>query len=59
MSGDPPDIRTERLHLRCVTPEDLGFLERLNSDPEVMRFMGGPMSRVRAKCGLRRDGLHG
>lgn len=49
MTRHPPDIRTERLGLRCFTPEDAGFLERLNSDPQVMRFMGGPMSRAQTE----------
>ncbi len=35
---------TARLQLRRFEPADLGWLDRLNSDAEVMKFLGGPSS---------------
>lgn len=34
-------LASERLQLRRFTPEDLPLLERLNTDPAVMRYLGG------------------
>lgn len=34
-------LRTERLTLRRLTPDDLDALEALDSDPEVMRYING------------------
>jgi [ribosomal protein S5]-alanine N-acetyltransferase len=34
-------LRSERLVLRRFTPDDLPLLVELNSDPEVMRWLGG------------------
>jgi RimJ/RimL family protein N-acetyltransferase len=39
-------IRTERLLLRRWRPEDAAPLAALNADPEVMRFVGGPIGRA-------------
>jgi RimJ/RimL family protein N-acetyltransferase len=33
-------IETQRLCVRCMTPNDLEPLYKLNGDPEVMRFVG-------------------
>ena len=37
-------MRTERLTLRRFTADDLGLLAALNADPEVMRFIGAPLT---------------
>ena len=37
-------LETPRLRLRQFTPDDVGRLFDLNSDPEVMRFLGPPPS---------------
>jgi RimJ/RimL family protein N-acetyltransferase len=38
-------LRTERLHLREMTWDDAEPLAALNGDPEVMRYLGGPIGR--------------
>lgn len=38
-------LQTERLLLRPFRPDDLPLYARVNADPEVMRFLGGPLSR--------------
>jgi RimJ/RimL family protein N-acetyltransferase len=38
-------LETERLILRRLTPEDADDLAELNSDPEVMRYLGGVKPR--------------
>lgn len=38
-------LATERLRLERFRAEDLPLLDRLHSDPEVMRYMGGVMPR--------------
>lgn len=43
---------TERLSLRRLTRDDLDLLDRLNSDPQVMRYLGGPMDRARSEAML-------
>lgn len=49
-----PAVITPRLRLRRFDPDDLELLDRLNSDPEVMRYMGnGPMSRTQTEAMLR------
>ena len=40
---------TERLALRCFTPDDLDMLDRMNSDVEVMRYVGGVKDRAKTK----------
>ncbi|WP_432984217.1 GNAT family N-acetyltransferase [Dactylosporangium sp. CA-233914] len=43
-------LQTERLQLRRITPDDLDALVELDSDPEVMRYLGGrPTSRERMR----------
>ena len=38
-------LTTSRLRLRTFRPDDLPLYAALNSDPEVVRFLGGPLSR--------------
>ncbi len=38
-------IETERLRLRPFREEDLDAYAALCADPEVMRFLGGPLTR--------------
>lgn len=42
-------LRSERLRLRRFTADDLDFLDRLNSDPEVTRYTGGLKSRAESQ----------
>lgn len=37
---------TTRLQLREMCPADIDWLDRLNSDADVMRYLGGPASRA-------------
>jgi RimJ/RimL family protein N-acetyltransferase len=49
-SGSIPELRTERLILRAIQPEDVdAYYERLFADPEVMRYLPGgePLPRER------------
>jgi len=39
-------VRTERLVLRRFTPDDADRLVELDSDPEVMRYLGAPPPRT-------------
>jgi [ribosomal protein S5]-alanine N-acetyltransferase len=41
---DAVGLTTERLVLRRFTPDDASLLLRLNSDENVMRFLGGPLT---------------
>jgi len=43
-------MTSERLGLRRFTPDDLELLMRLNADPEVTRFTGGPKDRVKTEA---------
>ncbi len=38
-------LRTERLILRPFQAEDLPVYAAMNADPEVMRYLGGPLKR--------------
>jgi len=40
-----PTLVTERLVLRHVRPSDIHYFAETHADPEVMRFVGGPVSR--------------
>lgn len=40
-----PTLVTERLVLRHVRPSDISYFAETHSDPEVMRFVGGAVSR--------------
>lgn len=53
MTVSAPAVQTPRLRLRGFVPEDLDLLDRLNRDPEVMRYMGGPMTRAQTEAMLR------
>jgi RimJ/RimL family protein N-acetyltransferase len=46
MKNAPPLPTTQRLALRRFTPDDLDLLDRLNGDPRVMRYAGGPKTRT-------------
>ncbi|HEX4895312.1 MAG TPA: GNAT family N-acetyltransferase [Solimonas sp.] len=46
-------LESERLYLRPYTWDDLGELRRLNSDPEVMRYLGGVESEDATRAMLR------
>jgi [ribosomal protein S5]-alanine N-acetyltransferase len=46
--------QTQRLVLRRFTPEDLEALATIQADDEVMRFFGGPRSKVEVARGLER-----
>jgi RimJ/RimL family protein N-acetyltransferase len=37
----PEDVETERLHLRQFRADDTDAYERIHSDPEVLRYIGG------------------
>ncbi|MEV1169811.1 hypothetical protein [Nonomuraea sp. NPDC049784] len=41
---DPAGISTERLLVRASTRDDLPAMERTWLDPEVRRYLGGPIS---------------
>jgi RimJ/RimL family protein N-acetyltransferase len=41
-----PILMTERLMLRTFRRDDLPAYAALNSDPEVVRYLGGPLSRA-------------
>jgi RimJ/RimL family protein N-acetyltransferase len=38
-------LTTPRLRLRTFRPDDLPLYAAMNADPEVVRFLGGPLSR--------------
>ena len=40
---DVPTLTTERLVMRAWRDDDLPAYARMTADPEVMRFMGGPL----------------
>lgn len=41
---DPTGITTKRLHIRATTRDDLPAMERTWLDPEIRRYLGGPVS---------------
>ena len=43
-----PELRTERLRLRCWSPADRVAFAAINRDPRVMEFLGEPLSRERS-----------
>jgi RimJ/RimL family protein N-acetyltransferase len=43
------EIETARLHLRTWREEDLAPYARLCADPEVMRYLSGPMTREQSE----------
>jgi [ribosomal protein S5]-alanine N-acetyltransferase len=42
-------LTTERLALRCFTPDDLDWFAALYTDPEVTRYVGGTRDRAGAE----------
>lgn len=53
MKGPHDTLSTERLVVRRYTAGDLDLLVRLQSDPRVMRFTGGPIDRAKSEEMLR------
>ena len=47
-------LETERLLLRPFEPDDLDAVAAIHADPEVMRFMGGVMTREQAAAWIER-----
>jgi RimJ/RimL family protein N-acetyltransferase len=45
-------LTTERLTLRRFTLDDIDLLDRLHSDPEVMRYVGGTKTRAQTEAVL-------
>lgn len=43
---DIPELRTARLRLRAFRPDDLDDYAAIRAEPEVARYIGGPLSRV-------------
>jgi RimJ/RimL family protein N-acetyltransferase len=43
-----PTIETERLRLRGWREDDLDIYAEMMADPDVMRFLGGPLARIDA-----------
>lgn len=43
--GECPMLRTDRLLLRCWSPEDRAAFAAINADPRVMEFLGDVLSR--------------
>lgn len=53
-------LKTERLHLRPLADGDEVPIASLFSDPEVRRYLGGPLSREQAEsCAGRESGIDG
>jgi ribosomal-protein-alanine N-acetyltransferase len=48
-----PSLVTERLRLRRFGEHDIDLLDRLHSDPKVMRYVGGVKTRAQTEVGLR------
>ena len=49
MSNAPYWLTTERLALRCFTPDDLDWFAELYADPDVTRYLGGVRDRARSE----------
>jgi ribosomal-protein-alanine N-acetyltransferase len=60
-SDSIPELRTDRLVLRAIQPEDVEmYYQRLFADPEVMRFLPGgePLPRERLDGLVERSRAH-
>ena len=52
-------LTTSRLRLRTFRPDDLPLYAAMNADPEVVRFLGGPVSRDESDAiAAHAQGLH-
>ncbi len=51
--ADVPELETERLRLRAWRDDDIEAYAALCADPEVMRFLRGPMTRAAAETQLQ------
>jgi RimJ/RimL family protein N-acetyltransferase len=54
----PRELRTERLWLRRWLPDDRVSFARLNSDPRVVQFLPGPLSREESDAVADRIATH-
>lgn len=52
MKAPHDSLTTERLALRRFTPADLDLLAALHCDPEVMRYVGGTLTRPQSELML-------
>lgn len=53
-----PELRTDRLRLRAWVDDDREPFAALNADPEVTRFLGGPLSRRESDATADRIAAH-
>jgi len=54
----PPELRTDRLHLRRWRASDRDPFARLNADPRVVEFLPGPLSRAETDARADRAEAH-
>ncbi len=52
-----PELTTERLVLRQWRPHDLQFLCALDTDPHIMRLLGGPRNADATESQMNRDAV--
>jgi len=55
---DIPTLETDRLRLRAWRADDLDAFAAMVADPEVMRFLGDPVSRIDAWRGMSSTAGH-
>jgi RimJ/RimL family protein N-acetyltransferase len=53
-----PELRTERLHLRPWRDGDRDPFAAMNVDPEVVRYLPGPLTRAESDALVDRIGAH-
>jgi RimJ/RimL family protein N-acetyltransferase len=56
--GRAPELRTERLVLRRWRDDDREPFARLNADPEVTRYLPGPLTRDESDAMIERIDAH-